>query len=232
MRMRWLVMGGFFAAATPIGLAGAAPFGPTRTVRPAISARTAGAPTTVQKGPSTMQVGTASYRTQQNPGHYTTLDRSSLPSDPAKRVAVLKQAMEDEIFSRGEFANHGGENPPFEVVAAGLKETRPSSGEQQHAIYELPASALKNGRIDATFLLPVSGHVSSSSTENYARTNQYNIVVNGRALNKVAAGGAYVKEHAEPIALNAGMNKLELWPDGSGGVYGYPAGRIIEIHVK
>jgi hypothetical protein len=171
--------------------------------------------------------------------HYRRLDRPTLPTNAAARVGVLKQAMEDEIHSRGEFQTHSGQNPPFEIVHLGaqgehqLREVRPASGDHQWAIYEISATALRSGnKLPATLLLPVSGHVSARHTEQFKDSNRYNLVVNGKALNKVAAGGQYVRAHDEELTLQPGKNVIEFWPDGSGGVAGTPGMRTIEIHVK
>jgi hypothetical protein len=229
MRVSSFVLGALLASAT----AHAGPYAPAKRPAgrgPAQAAQ--GAPTAQAKGPSTMQVAAPAYRTQYHAGHYTTLDRASLPAAPAQRIQVLKKAMEDEILKRGDFAQHGGANPPFEIVHGALKEIRPSSGEQTHVIYELPASALKGGKLDVSFLLPVSGHVSAADTESFRQHNEYNIVVNGAARPRVPAAGDYVRQHDTSIELKPGSNRIELWAQGSIGVVGYPAGRIIEIVVK
>jgi hypothetical protein len=90
------------------------------------------------------------------------------------------------------------------------------------------------GQLDLVALLPVSGHVGLQAAENYARTNQYNVVITHadgtrQTLPKVAATG-FVTEHALSLNLKPGKTIVQFWPDGSGGVGGYQTGREIEFH--
>ena len=174
---------------------------------------------------------TASYSVVPR-GHCEYVVRTQLPSAPHDRLKVLKAAMTDEILGRGNFQN-GGDTPAFELISHGvpMRQTKEVDEYTQGARYEIDQAHLSAGSMQATLLLPVSGHVGRAEAKRYRRTNQYNLVLNGSTLAKVAAND-YVTELPVTLSLQPGRNLIEFWPDGSGGVGGFQGGREIEIDVK
>jgi hypothetical protein len=131
-----------------------------------------------------------------------------------------------------------GATPAFVVLpktpGVNLRQTQAANyGAGTHAVLHvenLPAGA----SLDLLSLLPVSGHVGLANATNYARTNQYNLVVvepggQQTALPKVPTTG-FVTQKDLSLSLKPGMTRLLFWPDGSGGVGGYPQGRTIDLH--
>lgn len=165
------------------------------------------------------------------------VDRSKLPSNKADRIAVLKQAMEHEIT--GAHAFHGdADTPAFEIVSHGprlVEETRGNgtlslvASEHDAAVYSVKASELQNGVLKTTLLLPVSGHVGLSQAQHYARTNVFEVKVNG-VLTKVPARG-FVTEQEMSLALKPGRNTITAEPY-TNALGGYEEGRTIYIDVK
>jgi hypothetical protein len=140
--------------------------------------------------------------------------------------------MTDEILGQGAFKSHA-DTPALELIAhhGALTQTLEVDEYRQGARYEIAATDLNGGKLKATLLLPVSGHVGLAQANQYKNTNVYNLVLNGRSLGKVSAKD-YVTEHKLELSLKPGRNLVEFWPDGSGGVGGYKGGRQIEIDVK
>src|SRR5688572_8421349 len=111
--------------------------------------------------------------------------RASLPANgpatAAKRIAALKQSMEDEIEGVGHFKGDA-DTPAFEIVShnANLKQIAEAGygsdnakGNGGVARYQVKASELKGGKLDMTVLLPVSGHVGLNNAQDYAKTNVF-----------------------------------------------------------
>ena len=181
---------------------------------------------------------TASQRyTTVTSGSATWVDRSTLPKTAKDRIAVLKVAMEDEITGKNAFKGDN-DTPAFEIVSHGaeLREVTKGGGKLSRvaasgdaAVYKVKAKDLVGGKLKTTILLPVSGHVGLADAVRYAKTNVFEIKVNGK-LTKVPARG-FVTDKVMELALKPGRNKITAEPY-TGALMGYEEGRTIYIDVE
>lgn len=174
------------------------------------------------------------YQVRRGPDNKNWLDRTLLPKTGAARIAVLKQAMEHEITGHANFS--GADTPAFEIVSHGapLQEqlhanTVSLASAHQTPVMTVKASDLVGGKLKTTFLLPVSGHVGLSEAQRYAKTNVFEIMVNGK-LTKVPAQGFVTAKEME-LTLKPGRNTITAEPY-TGALGGYAEGRTIIIDVQ
>jgi hypothetical protein len=142
-------------------------------------------------------------------------------------IASLRRGMERDIRDDA--------TPPFEIVP---RSDRVRLHQTQIADYDKGTIAKyrisglgAGGRLSLVTLLPVSGHTGQWQT--FARTNRYNLTIehaDGKthSLHNIRSTGLVTLRELS-LRLRRGKTTLQFWPDGSGGVYGYQAGREIEL---
>jgi len=95
------------------------------------------------------------------------------------------------------------------------------------------SKAPKDGMMDLTVLMTVSGHTKEA--DKFAQENVYNIRVTlpdgtKQTMGGIKANGDYSTAQNISFPLQNGTTKVEAWPDGSAGPYGYVEGRVININ--
>ena len=123
--------------------------------------------------------------------------------------------------------------PPFFLIPHSATMSQTRQGDYKKSI--TPAYSVSNasgGKLDVTALLPVSAHTGQA--QQFAKSNQYNITITHadgtrETIPKVASTGL-VTEKVLSIQLKPGKTVVNFWPDGSGGVGGFKAGREIELN--
>ena len=144
-------------------------------------------------------------------------------------VSSTRRSMESDIRQ--------GATPFLEIIpkSDGIRMTQtqyPDYHSGRTANYKV--TNLPGGQLDLVTLLPVSGHVGWTEAQSYAKSNKYNLAVTHadgtvERVNSIASQG-FVTPHDLSLKLKPGKTTIQFWPDGSGGVYGYVAGRQIELH--
>jgi hypothetical protein len=198
----------------------------------------------VHAGPfrATPEQGARLYRMKVKSGGAPYVDRSALPGHgphAAQRIGALRQAMEDEITGVHGFAGRA-DTPAFELVSthAQLHQIAEAGYGSDNvtanggvAAYRVRATDLLPGhRLGAVLLLPVSGHTGPGSAETYARTNRYQVQVNGGPWITVPSEGRYVTEKRLDLTLRPGRNEIRMEPY-QGGWGGYTQGRTVHVDV-
>jgi len=191
------------------------------------------APVTKAVAVQAVHSSVTAYHLRRGPDNKHWVDRTLLPPTGTPRVAALKLAMEHEITGHANFT--GADTPAFELISHGAAFTEtlhgnkisPAAAHQTPSI-SLRASELAGGKLKATFLLPVSGHVGLAEARRYARSNVFEIRVNGR-LTKVPARG-FVTDHAMELSLKPGRNTITVEPYTSS-LGGYVEGRTLHVDV-
>jgi len=150
----------------------------------------------------------------------------------AVQQAAAQHASNMEVIIRG------GATPAFVVLpktpGVNLQQTQAANyGAGTHTVHQVQ-NLPRGANLDLLALLPVSGHVGLANAMRYASTNRYNLTIvepNGQQtmLPKIATTG-FVTQKDLSIALKPGTTRLLFWPDGSGGVSGYPQGRTIDLN--
>lgn len=185
----------------------------------------------------TQQLAGKRYSTVRGSDGAPWVDRAKLPKTPADRISILRQAMEHEITGADDFASKA-DTPAFEIVSHGAElreETRGSgtlslvAAEHKAAVYKVKAADLSNGKLKTTLLLPVSGHVGLVEAQKYARSNVFEVKVNGK-LTKIPARG-FVTDHEMELELKPGRNTITAEPY-TNSLGGYVEGRTIFIDVE
>ena len=95
------------------------------------------------------------------------------------------------------------------------------------------SKAPKDGMMDLTVLMSVSGHTREA--DKFAQENVYNIRVTlpdgtKQTMGGIKANGEYCTAQNISFPVQKGVTKVEAWPDGSAGPYGYVEGRVININ--
>lgn len=97
-----------------------------------------------------------------------------------------------------------------------------------------------DGMVRGTIVINVSGHDGADRAKEYAKTNSYNICVtmpDGKQirLNNIPRNNPSDTEYATKIPIEfpwqEGVAKIEAWPTGSAGVFGYIEGRRYQVHM-
>ena len=152
--------------------------------------------------------------------------------------AVSARAQQQIQFSKIMLSQSISQNatPPFLLVpnkdSVTMTQTRGAHYKNgitaAHSVSGLPAS----GELNLTGLLPVSAHTGQA--QQFAKSNVYNVIITHadgttQNLGKIKSTGL-VTEHGMKLNLKPGKTIVQFWPDGSGGVGGYKAGREIELN--
>lgn len=168
-------------------------------------------------------------------------------------VAVFSAHMEEEVLGTGLYAGVGhGDIPAIDLVPAqGTSCVTPLQNHFNNndgLDYEGPAgykitAMPKDKTFDFTLLVPVSGHCGAANAKAWAgldpariaETNTFNVRItlpdgSKQTLSNLEVDG-YVTGVNLSVPLSAGKITVEYWPDGSGGVGGYPEGRTLEIFI-
>lgn len=103
-----------------------------------------------------------------------------------------------------------------------------------------------DGMVRGTIVINVSGHDGAQAAEKYAKSNTYNVCITeldskgnptGKQIrmNNIPRNNPNSAEYATKIPIEfpwkEGSVRIEAWPTGSAGVYGYVEGRQYNIHM-
>ena len=146
---------------------------------------------------------------------------SKLPKEAKWLKKEMAQDAKDGVASMTHIVGHNAQMQ--------IKGFDYGSGKAQEATV---LKAPKDGTMDLTVLMSVSGHTKEA--DKFAQENVYNVRVtlpdgSKQTMGGIKANGEYCTAQNISFPLQQGTTKVEAWPDGSAGPYGYVEGRVINI---
>jgi len=145
-----------------------------------------------------------------------------------RTIKNQRQFMEDYIFS-------AKDTPEMEFYPAQGTKTKIIRTYHNDTIPSIEVSSLGSAReLHGTMLLPVSGHVGTENALRWAKTDTYDIFLEGSRgktpiVSQAKSLGLITAQEVILKLKKGELLRLTYYRSGSGGPSGYPSGRILEI---